>query len=47
MTISLLQKFTINTFKGFGNTLLNGFASDLSKKDKVHQVGLQFAHLTQ
>jgi hypothetical protein len=44
MTINFFKHASINTFKSFGNTLLNGFASDISKKDKVHQVGLQFVH---
>lgn len=44
MIIEFLQFATINTFKGFGNTILNGFPCDVLKRDKVHQVGLQFAY---
>jgi hypothetical protein len=44
MIIDFLKNAAINTFKGFGNTLLNGFASNISERDKVHQVGLKLAH---
>lgn len=44
MIADFLCEATINIFKSFGNILLNGFASDISERDKVHQVGLQFAH---
>lgn len=44
MISDFLRYAAINTFKGFGNTLLNGFSSDVSERDKAHQVGLQFAH---
>ncbi len=44
MIADFLQNATVNIFKGFGNTFLNGFASDISERNKAHQVGLQFAH---
>jgi hypothetical protein len=33
-----------NGLKGLGNTLLNGFRSDLSKKDRVKLIGIKCAH---
>lgn len=44
MIANFLQNATINTFKGFGNTLFNGFASDVSERNKAYQFGLQFSH---
>lgn len=44
MLTDFLYNATINTFKGFGNTIFNGFSSDISERDKAHQVGLQLAH---
>lgn len=37
-------KATINTFKGFGNILLNGFSFDLSKEDKAKRVSVTLPH---
>lgn len=42
--IVFLEYATVNTLKGFGNILLNGFKSDLSKYDKTQDVGLRLAH---
>jgi hypothetical protein len=44
MIQDFLYHATIYFSKGFGNTLLNGFASNISMKDKAHQAGLQLAH---
>ncbi len=44
--LSFLQTSTLNTFKGFGNTLLNGFDSDLSIFDKQEQVGIEWGHFS-
>lgn len=44
MITDFIYKASINTCHGFGNILLNGFASDISEEEKKRQVGLKFAH---
>ncbi len=40
----LFETAGVNTLKGFGNILLNGFASDLSEKSRTAQIGTQLNH---
>jgi hypothetical protein len=42
--IEFFSNANVSTFKSFSNTLLNGFASDISEEDKADQAGLQLAH---
>jgi len=42
--MELLHNVIINVFKGCGNTLFNGFSSDVSKIYKEYQVGIQLKH---
>lgn len=42
--IDFLSFATGSIFKGFGNTLLNGFESDLSVEDRTRQIGIRLAH---
>jgi hypothetical protein len=43
MTVGFICHASGNIIKGFGNILLNGFDTDLSREDKVEQVGITFA----
>lgn len=44
MTQGFIRNATVNGLKGLGNTLLNGFASDISKYDKISLVGIKATH---
>lgn len=44
MAIDFLQNATINGFKGFGNTLFNGFGFNISERDKCYRVGTSLIH---
>jgi hypothetical protein len=44
MIAEFMRQATIHTFKGLGNTLFNGFASDFIQEDKANLVGLKCAH---
>lgn len=46
MYVEFFHQSVLNTFKGFCNTLFNGFASDITKKDKVYLVGLKLHHFS-
>lgn len=41
---SFFKTATINTFKGFGNILLNGFSFDITPKDKTKKIGINLNH---
>lgn len=44
--VEFFQQSVLNTCKGFCNTLFNGFASDITKKDKLYLVGLKLHHFS-
>lgn len=43
MIIDFICQSTINIFRGLGNTLLNGFDSNISKEDRARLVNIRFA----
>lgn len=44
--VEFFHQSVLNTFKGLCNTLFNGFASDITKKDKLYLVGLKLHHFS-
>lgn len=44
MTAEIIRYATMHGLKSIGNALLNGFASDISVDDRVHQVGVRCKH---
>lgn len=45
MSTEFIYNVTVNSFKGLGNTFLNGFPSDISEEDKtIRKIGLKLAH---
>ncbi|KAF3361698.1 hypothetical protein PHSC3_001821 [Chlamydiales bacterium STE3] len=43
--LNTISIFSINVFKGFGNTLFNGFESDIKAADKASRIGVDLIHL--